>query len=246
MGKKRPVEDNVLRVSEVFSSIQGEGVSAGLPSVFLRLALCNLRCRWCDTKYTWDWKTYRYEAEVEDLDVSTVAQRLTTLLEALERKAACDARLIITGGEPLLQQPGLTLLFERLPPAVTIEIETNGTIAPADALRRRVSQWNVSPKLSNSGDPVHLRVRQKILQEFRDTDRAWLKLVVATAEDLAEADQLVDSVEWPRERAMLMAEASDRQTLSARMPWVIGAARVRGWRVSPRLHIERFDGARGV
>ena len=138
------------------------------------------------------------------------------------------------------------LLFERLSPGVTIEIETNGTIAAVDALRRRVSQWNVSPKLSNSGDPLHLRVRHKILEEFRDTDRAWLKLVVATSEDLAEADQLVGSLEWPRQRALLMAEASDRRTLAARMPWVIDAARARGWGVSPRLHIERFDGARGV
>ena len=47
-----------LKLSEIFESIQGEGPTAGEPCVFLRLAMCNLHCRWCDTKYTWDWKKY--------------------------------------------------------------------------------------------------------------------------------------------------------------------------------------------
>ncbi len=49
---------------EIFYSIQGEGVNIGVPTVFLRLALCNLKCDWCDTKYTWDWDHYEYEKDV--------------------------------------------------------------------------------------------------------------------------------------------------------------------------------------
>ena len=54
----------LLKLSEIFYSIQGEGVSIGRPSVFLRTALCNLKCKWCDTPYTWDWKKYDIKKEM--------------------------------------------------------------------------------------------------------------------------------------------------------------------------------------
>ena len=79
-----------LRISEIFESIQGEGASAGTPSVFLRLATCNLRCTWCDTRYTWDWSAYRYDDEVKrvavhDVVARVVARRLKTLKLSGER-----------------------------------------------------------------------------------------------------------------------------------------------------------------
>ena len=65
-----------LKLSELFSSIQGEGPNAGAPSVFLRLAQCNLHCVWCDTKYTWDFRSYRFEDEVRTLDLASVARNI--------------------------------------------------------------------------------------------------------------------------------------------------------------------------
>ncbi|MGE0321573.1 MAG: hypothetical protein AB7S68_04680, partial [Polyangiaceae bacterium] len=72
MDSERTLPPNILRISEVFASIQGEGVSLGAPCVFLRLALCNLRCSWCDTKYTWDWSQYRYADEVRERTLDEV------------------------------------------------------------------------------------------------------------------------------------------------------------------------------
>ena len=77
----------------------------GVPSVFLRLATCNLSCRWCDTKYTWDWQNFDYETEVVDLEESEVQAKI---------QAFDCSHLVITGGEPMLQQTGLAPLVKSL------------------------------------------------------------------------------------------------------------------------------------
>ena len=225
-----------LRVSEIFESIQGEGASAGEPSLFLRLASCNLKCTFCDTKYTWDWSAYDYEAEVRHRDIGCV---LTDLVARKPR------RLIVTGGEPLLQQRALEPLFEALSPDVVVEIETNGTVPPRPELLERVDHWNVSPKLSSSGEPEEKRVRPRALGLLRDTGRASLKLVVRE-DDLSEADSLVASLAWPRERVVLMPEATSRSALAERGPLIAAAALSRRVRYSSRLHIELYGGKRGV
>jgi organic radical activating enzyme len=229
--------DRSLRVSEIFESVQGEGASAGEPSVFLRLAACNLRCRWCDTKYTWDWSAFRYEDEVAELSLESVVERLDR---------AAPGRLVITGGEPMLQQRALAALLPALAVARTVEVETNGTLAPEPPLRARVDQWNVSPKLANSGEPLARRIDPVALTALRDTGRAWLKLVVESPPDRDEAETLIRQLEWPKERVLFMAQASSRDALRERLPRVEQWARDSGVRVSPRLHVERWDGKRGV
>src|SRR6185436_10838972 len=108
-----------LRISEIFESVQGEGASAGEPSVFLRLSTCNLRCTWCDTKYTWDWTAFRYEDEVHPMNVDEVRKRIVQ---------SASGRLIVTGGEPLLQRRELEALLAELPEDLYVEFETNGTL----------------------------------------------------------------------------------------------------------------------
>ncbi|HYO97274.1 MAG TPA: 7-carboxy-7-deazaguanine synthase QueE, partial [Polyangiaceae bacterium] len=154
-----------LRISEVFSSLQGEGPSSGAPSVFVRLALCNLRCSWCDTKYTWDFEQYRYEDEVTEVPVAQLAAELA---------AAPEQRVVLTGGEPLLQQAGLTRLLELIPASIAVEVETNGTLVPEEALLARVDQWNVSPKLAHTGDPLAQRLRPAALTALATSARAYL------------------------------------------------------------------------
>src|SRR4051794_36930774 len=103
-------------VPELFASLQGEGPTVGQPSTFLRLAHCNLTCSWCDTAYTWDWS--RFEPRELTLDVD--ANHLLAGIRSLEPR-----NLVITGGEPLLQQPALKALVTSLKAdAFTIEVET--------------------------------------------------------------------------------------------------------------------------
>ncbi|HET7541302.1 MAG TPA: 7-carboxy-7-deazaguanine synthase QueE [Polyangiaceae bacterium] len=226
-----------LKVSEIFESLQGEGPSSGAPCIFVRLAQCNLHCSWCDTKYTWDFERYRYEDEVHEESVAEVAQRVN---------ASPSRRLVLTGGEPMLQQRALKEFFARLAPDISVEVETNGTIVPEPAALTRVNQWNVSPKLANAGDPEQFRIRPEALSALRDSGRAYLKLVVSNPLDLAEADALVARLGWPSARVSLMPEAADREQLRARSLPVAEAAQTRGYRFSSRLHLELWGGRRGV
>lgn len=234
----------LFEVSETFRSIQGEGVHTGAPSFFVRLARCNLACSWCDTAYSWDFERFDYAAEVTTLALDVLGERI--LRES-------PGRIVVTGGEPLLQQKGLVQLFswldarreERGEPREFLEIETNGTVLPRAELLARVDHWNVSPKLASSGEPEERRVRERALVALRDTGRASLKIVVR-GDDLAEADALVASLAWPRERVVLMPEAASRAALGERGPLIAAAALARGVRYSSRLHIELFGGKRGV
>jgi 7-carboxy-7-deazaguanine synthase len=100
----------MLKINEIFYSIQGESSFAGLPCVFVRLTGCNLRCSWCDTTY----------AYAEGCNV--------TVDDILSRMQAYPCRLVeITGGEPLLQQETPVLAARLLDQGYTVLIETNGS-----------------------------------------------------------------------------------------------------------------------
>jgi organic radical activating enzyme len=224
----------LLKVSEIFDSIQGEGASAGTPCTFLRLAGCNLSCSWCDTPYTWDWKRFDRNQEITRRTLAEVAARIG------------DApRLVVTGGEPLLQQRTLAQLFELLPATLPIEVETNGTIVPSAPLLHRIQQWNVSPKMKNSGESLERRFKFEALSALRASGRAWLKLVVAGEHDVAEAMRLASELEWDRTRVLLMPLADTREVLHELLPQVQRLAAANGVGASSRLHVELWSGKRG-
>jgi 7-carboxy-7-deazaguanine synthase len=225
-----------LRVSEVFRSLQGEGPTAGLPATFLRLSACNLRCHYCDTPYTWDHQRFDVAREAHTEKIDALAERL--LADGLER-------LVVTGGEPLLQQPALVPLFDRLPAEVAIEIETNGTIQPLEPLWSRVSQWNVSPKLAFSGMSSDERVVMPVLREFATCERAWLKLVVAEPSDMPEGDAIISASAWPSCRVVWMPEGTSAQRVMLRGRWVAEQALSRNQRFSTRLHVLLWGDQRG-
>jgi organic radical activating enzyme len=224
-----------LKLSEIFTSVQGEGPSAGAPCTFLRLAGCNLHCTWCDTPYTWDWQRFDYGSEVQTLSIAQVLERLGE-----------PARLVITGGEPLLQQRALVELLRLLPRELPVEVETNGTQHASMALLERVDQWNVSPKLANSLEPAARRVQDDVLAELLETERAWLKWVIGAEQDAVEAQTWTQRLGWPLERVLYMPQAANRSELVRVTPLVRQLAESRGVGVSPRLHVERWDGRRGV
>ena len=224
-----------LRISELFASLQGEGVSAGAPATFLRLGDCNLSCTYCDTPYSWDWQRYERKSELTEEDVLVTAARV---------RALSPRRMVITGGEPLLQQPALERLTGELAEFFT-EVETNGTLMPSELLRARIGQWNVSPKLASSGASLLQRRKTSVLETFRDTERAWLKFVISEPSDVNEARDLVAAVGWPKERVLLMPEARTPEELAERSPNVAKAALDCGYRFSTRLHVMLWGDTRG-
>ena len=227
----------ILRLSEVFDSLQGEGVNIGKPCRFVRLALCNLHCHYCDTKYTWDFKQFDYAREVHEATLEAVVGQL---------RSAPAGHVVITGGEPLLQQRALAKVLERVPGELFIEIETNGTRVPLPALIERVNQWNVSPKLASAGDAEALRIRPEALTALRDTGRAYLKLVVKTAQDRDEAEALRARFGFEKSRTLLMPEAASREELDARSAEVAGWSQALSLRFSSRLHIALWGGRRAT
>jgi organic radical activating enzyme len=122
--------------------------------------------------------------------------------EVADRIAALGQdRLVITGGEPLLQAPALARMLARMP-NVRVEVETNGTVAPAPALEPSVHQYNVSPKLAHSGNPAAMALLPERLAAFAGDPRAFFKFVVASAADLAEIAELQERYAIPGERAV--------------------------------------------
>ena len=224
---------------EIFASLQGEGPSAGQPCAFVRLSRCNLACSWCDTAYTWRFTgpdAFDRKAEQVVLPESDVAGRIRTLGQD---------RLVVTGGEPLLQGAALARMLARLP-GMQVEIETNGAVAPPPALETLVHQYNVSPKLAHSGNPAERALVPERLATFAADPRAFFKFVVASEADLAEVAALQERYGIPAERVFVMPEGTDSATLHARMGWLGPASAKRNWRLSDRLHIHLYGDTRGT
>lgn len=222
---------------EIFASIQGEGANAGTPSTFVRLALCNLRCAWCDTAYTWDWERFDRAAQTLESTVDAV----------LERVAALPPRnIVITGGEPLLQRHALAPLAAALRArGYRIEVETNGTIPPGE-LAGLVHQWNVSPKLQHSGNEGLVRIRPDVLRSFAAEPGAWLKLVVREPADMPEVEAIVAESGFAAGRVILMPEGRSPAELESRGAWLAGLCARSGYRFSTRLHVLIWGDKRGV
>ena len=222
---------------EIFASVQGEGLSAGLPSTFVRLAVCNLRCAWCDTAYTWDWSRYSRIEQVMTLSVDDV------LAEVIAKE---PRNVVITGGEPLIQRRQLLPLLEQLRAAnYRVEFETNGTIAPGE-LTVLVDQWNVSPKLAHSGNEGLARVRSAALASFVSCERANFKFVVQSEHDLHEVERMCHEFAIEPSRVALMPEGRTSAELGEKSSWLAEACVRRGYRFTSRLHILIWGDKRGV
>jgi organic radical activating enzyme len=153
--------------------------------------------------------------------------------------------LVVTGGEPLLQQRVLTpLLRECADRGLRIEVETAGTIAPLDAITQHVSQFNVSPKLANSGNPLTKRLRPEALDRLQGTGKAIWKFVVTQLSDLQEVDDLVSQYHlFP---IYVMPEGTSADTVLARSRELADPVLARGWNLTSRLHILLYGNRRGV
>ncbi|MCX5746152.1 MAG: 7-carboxy-7-deazaguanine synthase QueE [Proteobacteria bacterium] len=228
-----------MKLSEIFTSIQGEGISMGVPSVFVRTAECNLRCTWCDTKYTWDWDHHDRATEVEELAWEVAVERIVA--------TASGARtIVITGGEPMLQQDDVLALARALhAQGFRLEVETSGSIEPTAALREAIDQWNVSPKLANSGNKLAARLRSGPLTAFSTLPTANFKFVICTPEDVLEVVQLATTYGIAPARITLMPEGRTPDELAAKV-WLADVCTARGFRLGTRLHVLLWGSKRGV
>lgn len=217
------------RIAEIFFSIQGEGPTAGLPAVFIRLQGCSVGCQWCDTKYSWD----------------PAAGRAVDLVGLMSQARSYPCRrVVITGGEPLESSLFCPLVSALQDEQFEIEVETSGTVEPPSRSGREI-QWNVSVKLAASGVEESRRINPAAIGRFLEY-HAWWKFVVAGDEDLAEALRLAERFALPSERILLQPEALRRDELIERSPWVIEACKRHGFRFSPRLQVVTWGARRGV
>lgn len=231
----------VVRIAEVYSSIQGEGQFSGVPSVFVRTSGCNLRCWFCDTPFT-SWKPEGPQISLAEL----VAQ-----VRAFEIE-----HVVLTGGEPLLQPDSVPLCEQLLAAGHFVTIETAGTVfRPAPA-----SLMSISPKLANSApsrvggtDAVrwqvgHERTRSNptVISRLMESADYQFKFVVDEPPDLREVTDYLAA--WPQvsgDRVWLMPQARTREELAARSAWLETEAIRLGYRFSSRWQIAQFGNQRG-
>jgi len=225
-----------MQVNEIFKSIQGEGPNFGKPAIFLRTAQCNLKCTWCDTKYTWDWENYDFTKEVKEIPIDKIKEKILDL----EIK-----HLVITGGEPLLQQDDLADLLSFLKPDFYVEVETNCTILPNKMLTDLVDQWNVSPKTENSGNPLELYENNECYYFFANQENCFFKYVVENESDIPEIKKFVTKYNIPKKRVQLMTQASTKQEISMREKSISELAKFNNFAFSPRLHVAMWGSQRG-
>ncbi len=240
---------------EIFFTLQGEGVSAGLPAVFVRSSLCNLHCRWCDTDHTWNFEGTPWTHE-KDADPAYRKHRKAEVTlelaagEIVRRVAAYPCRrVVLTGGEPLLQQEGWLEVIAGLraiDPAYVFEIETNGTKMPSPAFRAAVDQFNVSPKLANSGMEERLRTAPAVLAAFAAEPKAWFKFVARGPEDAAEILAFTREYSIPPERVLVMPEGRTAAELDRHAADTAACCLLHGWRFCDRLHVRLWGDRRGV
>jgi len=249
---------NKLAVAETFLSIQGEGHTTGAHSYFLRLAGCNLMCGGQGTQkdgQLHDGATWRCDSiEVWMKGKSMSFDEVLMMLgdNKFITNVALGSHLVITGGEPLMQQEMLTEFLTWLREEhycfPICEIETNGTIMPNVLLRRYIQYWNVSPKLSNSGMSKHLRLLPEVLETLAFgtfVKNAMFKFVISSEDDFDEiSEDFLLHVQ--RKQVWLMPAAETREELIKVSETVAQIAIREGFSFSSRLQVVIWDKATGV
>ena len=231
-----------MKISELFFSIQGEGELTGVPSVFVRTSGCNLRCRWCDTKYA-SWKPEGENVTINDL---------------VDKVFSYPARhVVISGGEPMIAKgiEEFTHLLKESGKHITIE--TAGTISPNGI---QCDLASLSPKLSDStpkeGDinkewidrHESKRLDYDILSEWVNSYNFQLKFVVSKEEEIKEIQNVISRIEGKilPEKVLLMPEGVDPDTLRSRYDLLIDLCKENGYRLCHRLHIDLFGNTPGT
>lgn len=228
-----------LIVAECFGvevpTFQGEGPSCGHPALFIRLSRCNLTCTNCDTKYTWDRSQFDLRKESTKRTVADLVAWATSSPVKL---------VVITGGEPLLQQTRLVpLVGQLLAAGKRVEFETNGTLAPVPELVADGVRFNVSPKIASFGVDEAKSIVPAALEAFVASGRAAFKFVASSVADLDRIAELADVHQLAPVWVMPEGTTADAITEATRV--LADAVAARHWHFTTRLHVLAFADARG-
>lgn len=276
-----------IRYTELFYSIQGEGMYVGVPSVFLRLWGCNLTCQGfagtasnsidassikrveelngadfsvgCDSRYSWH-PDFKHLAKTED--TSVVAHEIFKLIMGIPLQ---EFHLVITGGEPMMQQKAIVELLNNLSKyfdrffRIVLTIETNGSVEInadfSDLIHNKADSilWSLSPKLSHNGDPLHKRINAAAIESIFDSiyeerDNVQLKFVVSNESHVEELNGLLThSFSVLAENPVyLMPLGGSLEDYQANALNVAHLALKHGYRYSPRLHVDLFGNSVGT
>ena len=242
-----------LSVCELFASIQGEGITAGVPSVFVRFSGCNLQCKFCDSPYTWNWEgtNFSHDTKVWE-DVKYVQDNEVSMYTPIELKdKICELSgttvntVVFTGGEPMLYsktKPFIQLLRLLKAYRFRIEIETNGTILPTGPVAELVDQFNVSVKLSNSGMPKKRRINDTAMLFFANSSKAMFKFVIVDENDIKEVQEIQDKFNISVGKILLMPEGRTEEEIKAHAKTVVDICMQYGYTFCNRLHIWLWGG----
>lgn len=242
-----------LVVCDLFYSIQGEGPTSGTPAIFIRTAGCNLTCAGfsaiaptghhtgCDTRHQWH-----------------SGQRMTNkqIVQVLEQNGWLkalrhNAHLVITGGEPMLQQSAIRHLIQSIDETLGIapytEVETNGTQLIQPDLYARINQFNVSPKLSFSNEPESRRKNPEVIRQLVAHPGSRFKFVIHAPSDLEEMmKEYIKPFHIQASRVYLMPEGTDPVRLKETALWLVELCKTYHFNFTHRLHILLWGNRPGV
>lgn len=235
-------KDRSLKVSEFFSlTIQGEGVSTGVPAAFLRLTDCTLNCVFCDSSSVWKYgNLYSFDELFQMMEESGLIEQLRN-----------GVHLVLTGGSPLRQQKQLEEFlddflnkYDFIP---FIEIENECTLYPSGYMMGVVNQWNNSPKLENSENKKKARYKPEIIKQLSQLDNSWFKFVISEEANWNEIEEdylKPDLIR--RDQIILMPCGETREQLEKTRLMAVDIAVREGVRYSTRLHVDLYDKKTGI
>lgn len=231
----------LLSGDQAFYTLQGEGPTMGLPCVFVRLHVCNLRCTWCDAFYTWNPNTPEFWTESERLSFEECAELIRSKWACSD--ASVPRRVIFTGGEPLIQKKQIDrVMIHHLSWAQwSCEIETNGTLMPTQ-YQLEYAQFNCSPKLRNSDNREGSMVKPKVLAALNKANTTF-KFVCRDENDLTEIEELY-LPHISKSKVIIMPEGIRSEEVDKHMQELYEPCMQRGYRMLGRMQSQFADGAR--
>ncbi len=238
-----------IPVSECFYSLQGEGITTGYPAVFLRLSGCNLMCGGQGTQF--DKKLHNgatWRCDTIEVWMKGTAKKFEDIFnEECKEALRNGAHLIITGGEPTMQQEKilslLTYIENNIAKNVFVEVETNGSNIP-DRLAEKIDLYNCSPKLSNSGNEKSLRYNPEAIK-FINQQNSIFKFVISRMEDWEEIQK--DFLQYiNRDKIWLMPAGGSQRELEETKKIVAEICKENYLKYTGRLQIEIWNKKTGV